>query len=349
MVTFRCYWRPKSDHTIGEWEDGAAFSEARGVAAIADGASSSFDAARWARELTRSFISNPPRTVDAEAFEAWTVAVAAAFEGLPAVAGADRVEPPDEVVGLRRGVVVEDEGRTGDSVGLRHGRPFAEPVLAVGQWGPARTTPRASAPVVSEQPPDLPSSAPGAGADTDAGTVPDAVSDAPEPQSATTAPWYVQEAAVRGSFATFLGLQFTETPDARRWRVMAVGDACCFHVRGSSMMAAFPVDDPDAFGSAPDLLSSQPFRGSHGGHRLQVLTGSLESGDTFYLATDAVAAWLLGRVRMDPTIWSSLRSLDHEGFAALVEDARRSGEMADDDATLMRAVVGPSGDLREAG
>lgn len=376
MVTFRCYWRPKSDHSIDEWEDGAAFSEARGVAAIADGASSSFDAARWARELTRSFIANPPRTVDPEAFEAWTTAVAASFEGAPteAVEGDAEEAPAGLVPGVptvdadryvagsapSAGAHPDAHGVLGGGEGLRHGRPAVEPVLAVGAWGPARAVPRVAGPVGPVDPVEeageggTAAGGPRGGAEVpDQEATPESAELAdqgdatragePEPASAP-APWYVEEAAVRGSFATFLGLQFTETVDSRRWRAMAVGDACFFQVRASTLVTAFPLEDSDAFGSAPDLLTSQPFGGSHGGHRLQVRTGSVETGDVFYLATDAVSEWLLARSRVDPDLWPALEVLDHEGFAALVDHARRSGEMADDDSTLLRAVVGPRGE-----
>jgi hypothetical protein len=279
VVTFRCYWQPKSDHRIDEWEDGAAYSEARGVAAVADGASSSFDAQSWARDLVTAFVAAPPRTVDVEAFEAWTASVAAAY----AAAGHDAEPVP---------------------------QPRVEVAAAAGPPGPAAE-------------PDRPGTA---GAE----------------HGATAAdPWYIAEAAARGAFATFVGLQFTETPDTRRWRALAVGDACCFHVRGGHLLDAFPVGSPDGFDSSPDLLSSTAFRGSHGGHRLVARTGDAETGDLLFLATDAMAAWALARAGDDPSVWASLAGLDHRGFAELVTACRATGEMEDDDVTLLRAVVGP--------
>lgn len=274
MVTFRCYWQPKSDHELHEWEDGAAYSDRRGVAAVADGASSSFDAQSWARGLVTSFVAAPPRTVDVEAFEAWIAEVAASYPGAA-------------------------DGRA----------PHADDAA-----GPA---------------------------DVDA--LADALGDGPGPAGAPPAPWYLSEAAVRGAFATFVGLQFTESADARRWRALAVGDACCFHVRGDVLLDAFPVDRPEGFDSSPDLLSSIAFRGSHGGHRLVARTGPAETGDVVYLATDAMAAWLLDRAVTDDALWPVLAAVDHRGFAALVERARARGEMEDDDVTLLRAVVGPPG------
>lgn len=378
MVTFRCYWRPKSDHDLHEWEDGAAYSEAREVAAIADGASSSFDAQRWAAELTRAFVADPPRTVDAEAFEQWAEVVAAGFEGRehtddrdrPDVTSPDRTgadgrvgdggsDHPDPTYGdpppVQFGRPVADPDAAG--VPLRHGQPVVDPVLAVGRWGPGPVAPRvgSSIPVSLDDPTAPATDAPQgdvteSAADAERGRavtqtegegdVRASATEVGDDAAATATPWYVQEAAARGSFATFLGLQFTETPDERRWRALAVGDACCFQVRGTELIEVFPLSDPDEFDSSPALLSSQVFRGSHGGHHLQVRTGSVQTGDVFYLATDAVAEWLLGRVRFEPDVWEGLADLDHEGFAALVEDARRAGEMGDDDSTLLRAVVG---------
>lgn len=54
------FWRPKSSHRSEEHEDGWAFDDARGIAALADGASSAFMSREWARLLAEAYVRQPP-------------------------------------------------------------------------------------------------------------------------------------------------------------------------------------------------------------------------------------------------------------------------------------------------
>ncbi|MCC5952328.1 MAG: protein phosphatase 2C domain-containing protein [Acidimicrobiia bacterium] len=242
-----CYWTPRSSASVHEWEDACGFDLAAGRAAVADGASSSFAAQRWARALVEAFLDEPPRTLDPEAFAEWVGAVAETWSG-----------------------TFDAEAIDGDE-------------------------------------------------------------------------WYVGEAAARGSFATFCGVQWNDLGDGEvRWRCFAVGDACLFHVRRGRLLVSFPHSHPDSFDDEPDLLSTNRYGTERGARHLRVVTGTARVGDQLLLASDALAAWVLRRAALVGDGWEVLGALDHQGFRWLVDTERARGAMADDDTTLVRWVVGAS-------
>jgi hypothetical protein len=67
----RVLWAPKDGNTDDEWEDGFAFDAGGGVAAVADGASQSIFARRWAETLTRRFVAGRPDLTDPAAAASW--------------------------------------------------------------------------------------------------------------------------------------------------------------------------------------------------------------------------------------------------------------------------------------
>ncbi|MEZ5383629.1 MAG: protein phosphatase 2C domain-containing protein [Microthrixaceae bacterium] len=77
----RAYWAPKAAAEEREWEDAAAYDEARGVAAVADGASSSYRAGRWSALLVEEFLKRPPQlSPDLSEFHRWVATVAEGFQ-----------------------------------------------------------------------------------------------------------------------------------------------------------------------------------------------------------------------------------------------------------------------------
>jgi hypothetical protein len=140
-------------------------------------------------------------------------------------------------------------------------------------------------------------------------------------ERAAEQPWYVQTKAAEGAFATALVLSVREDGT---WAAAGIGDCCLFHL-ASDRTQAWPADDPEAYTNRPALIPSR------GGDRIPVpdsTTGTWTPGDTFLLATDAVAAWLL---RVGPR---SVLAAD-VSFEAMVEDARDDGTLRNDDATLL--------------
>jgi hypothetical protein len=59
-LSARAFWLPKAGNTIAEYEDAFDFSIAARCFAVADGATDSAFAGRWARSLVRAFTTSPP-------------------------------------------------------------------------------------------------------------------------------------------------------------------------------------------------------------------------------------------------------------------------------------------------
>jgi hypothetical protein len=75
----RVLHHPKSSHAEVEWEDAAAYSERRGVAAVADGAATSYRAARWSAALVESFVAGEVSMTPA-GFSAWVTGLGERFQ-----------------------------------------------------------------------------------------------------------------------------------------------------------------------------------------------------------------------------------------------------------------------------
>jgi hypothetical protein len=156
-------------------------------------------------------------------------------------------------------------------------------------------------------------------------------------------PWYLEAKARRGSHATFAGLSIRETsePDsaspAGRWNVFAVGDSCVFHVRDGQLLQTGPMSSSQDFGNTPSLLSSR------GGIKLQrgapgftIQSGSWQAHDVFYLATDAMAQWMMSEHEAGNSPWELLRDQGVEAFQLAVMVLRGTDRLHNDDTTLLR-------------
>lgn len=136
-------------------------------------------------------------------------------------------------------------------------------------------------------------------------------------------PWYVEAGASEGAHASFLGI----TVEAGgTWRADGVGDVCLFHLRSARSLSIWPIDDPDAFSHRPILISSNP---SDRSPQIDRLEGTWLHGDAFILASDALSAWLM---RAGP---HALLDVAQPQFRLLVDVARRSGAMRNDDVTAL--------------
>lgn len=154
-------------------------------------------------------------------------------------------------------------------------------------------------------------------------------------------PWYLQARLHEGAHAAFLGLSIHNgaSPEAapRTWRALAIGDSCLFHVRAGELLQTGPVASSEDFDNNPFLLSSVA-RSLRDGARM--LAGTWEIGDSFYLATDALAAWMMAEHEAGRAPWQDLRSLGgQEAFAGFVEGLRDAGVLHNDDTTLLRIEV----------
>ena len=155
--------------------------------------------------------------------------------------------------------------------------------------------------------------------------------------------WYAQEQARRGAFAAIAGLTLN---DDASWSALAVGDCCVFHVRGDTLLTAFPLSDSAAFDNRPLLVGSRAE--SNAGLRtagaIRLMHGAWLPGDTFLLMSDALAAALLRRIEMYAC--SPLASLSFErsraGFRRWIHNMRAEQRMRNDDVSLLWLNPGPA-------
>jgi hypothetical protein len=153
--------------------------------------------------------------------------------------------------------------------------------------------------------------------------------------------WYEEPGLQRGAFATFLGLQLDHDGRHRRWEAVALGDSCVLHVPRNGSPKTFPMAPGDAFDVTPQLVCSRddPARAACFASRM---SGTFACEDQFVLMTDAVAAWCLAALDARSDEWQQLLEFDPyttEQFKHWVEVMRKSGQMRNDDVTVMRVTV----------
>ncbi len=155
-------------------------------------------------------------------------------------------------------------------------------------------------------------------------------------------PWYAEAKARDGSFATFVGLKLDLQPSPC-WRVLALGDSCFFHRHNGKLLKALPVSDAAQFTNAPRLVPSRPAQHEAAFAEVVTATGLLQTGDEFWLASDAMSAWLLRAwAASDPLaeeLEIYLRGHKTEELNALVAHQRQSGKLHNDDIALVCITV----------
>jgi len=150
--------------------------------------------------------------------------------------------------------------------------------------------------------------------------------------------YFVEEKAKMGAFATFLGLSFASRPGDRGvdWHAVAIGDSCLFHVRGGTLVKAFPVTHSSHFGNCPALLPSIPGKRPRPLDRFKWAWGACEASDLFFLATDAVAQWCLRSLEAGAPPWARLRDFkDGDDFRTWVGALREDRQMRNDDVSVL--------------
>jgi hypothetical protein len=145
-----------------------------------------------------------------------------------------------------------------------------------------------------------------------------------------------------GSFATVLSLALHGLDNYQpRWYAASLGDTILFHIRNDEYKLHFPPMSVDEFGRTPNGASTSPAELDRMCDQLQYTSGTLAPGDRLFVATDALAAWLIRRHDVDgPALWSRLSALDSDPvFAGMIDTHRGSGELDNDDVTLLRIEV----------
>lgn len=154
--------------------------------------------------------------------------------------------------------------------------------------------------------------------------------------------WFEEPGLEKGAHSTIIAVEFIDGRDeaSPSWRAVAVGDSCLFQVRNDRLHASFPTQDPDAFSYQPALLSSRGADDSIVSQYVALQSGTWQHDDSFYIVTDALAAWFLRSAQAGGRPWAPLRDLNTSDFdfdfEAWVNTQRDEGRMHDDDTTLVR-------------
>ena len=134
--------------------------------------------------------------------------------------------------------------------------------------------------------------------------------------------------------STFTGIEFNK--DNGVWEAMIMGDSCLFH-KSDSEFKSYLIENSANFTNHPEVFASFA-KDDHSDPTF--IRGNANPGDTFILATDALAKWILERKEvgeLDATL-DTLKEVDEqEQFDRFVRKARHDEaiRLVNDDVTLM--------------
>ena len=169
-------------------------------------------------------------------------------------------------------------------------------------------------------------------------------------------PWYLEKKIKNGAHAAFMGLLIRDRTYhgngngsgkkvSRPWRGTAVGDSCIFQVRDDELIDVGPVKKSELFDNSPYLIATKAKEliRPRSIHHVSMMTGIWEPGDVFYLATDAMAQWLLAELEAGRPPWEPLRDLcaddDTTLYGRLIDELRTNHGLHNDDTTLLQVEV----------
>ena len=147
--------------------------------------------------------------------------------------------------------------------------------------------------------------------------------------------WLESAARARGSWSTALAVRFEA--GGRRVSAAAVGDTVLFLLDGCRPAASFPLDDPGAFGSTPDLVAENGTE-SPGFSRAEFSLAGLRR-PRVALLTDALAARALSEPESGRAgLWAFLLGAPEAAFRAWARVETEAGRLRRDDLSLLAAV-----------
>jgi len=153
--------------------------------------------------------------------------------------------------------------------------------------------------------------------------------------------WYEEPGLIAGAFASLLCLNLhNENDHNSNWDAIALGDSCLFQVRDNELITSFPIANSSQFDSRPYLLSSNPTNNTHVSKHVKRLSGQWQKNDSFFLMTDALAAWFLKQVEDGETPWISILDSGTTNYVQplgeLVKYLRERGAIRNDDVSVIR-------------
>ncbi|HET8887797.1 MAG TPA: protein phosphatase 2C domain-containing protein [Candidatus Angelobacter sp.] len=170
-------------------------------------------------------------------------------------------------------------------------------------------------------------------------------------------PWYAEQKLESGTYATLLGLTMhdaSQNSSAGEWHAIASGDTCLIQMRGDRVITTFPITSSEEFTNQPILLSTNLDANINALKAMCKTSGHWEPGDTFYVMTDALAAWFFREFEVGCSPWRILRDLSAEPsqndrsdkrFAPLrlfrdwIHELRADSALKNDDVTLYRIEI----------
>ena len=147
--------------------------------------------------------------------------------------------------------------------------------------------------------------------------------------------WLEDAARARGSWSTALAVRFEG--GGRSVRAAAVGDTVMFLLDGCRPLASFPLDDPGAFGSTPDLVPE------NGEAKVEFAEAEFSLAGLrrprVALLTDALAARALSEPEAGRNaLWAFLLGAPPSAFRAWAQAETAAGRLRRDDLSLLAAV-----------
>ena len=156
--------------------------------------------------------------------------------------------------------------------------------------------------------------------------------------------WYEEPGLKSGAFASLLCLKLSKKNDHEgHWDAIALGDSCLFQIRDNELITSFPIAASGEFDNSPYLLSSNPANNTQVLNKVKRLSGQWQKNDSFFLMTDALAAWFLKQAEDGETPWISILDSSAANYlqplAELVMYLRERGTIRNDDVSVIRLDV----------
>ncbi len=150
-------------------------------------------------------------------------------------------------------------------------------------------------------------------------------------------PWYLKNKSVSGSYTTLVGLQLSNSGGHYNYSSFAIGDSVLFQWEGANDYSSYPLTSPEEFNNTPNLVWSgkgypMPVEFKLSAPRIETYKGRLSSGGAIFMATDAVAKWLMEYERFAEVSELIDSSFEMTQLFTREINAKR---MRNDDATLV--------------
>ncbi len=168
-----------------------------------------------------------------------------------------------------------------------------------------------------------------------------------EPIDAGSLAWHQRPKLQAGASSTLLCvmLDYADGTDPEatgpiRLYAFSIGDCCLFHVRDDTVLRVFPIEDSQLFAGDPEAITSVT-RKPDPPLRFDTLDDHCRGDDLIVLASDALAAWALGRLEGgDSPNWEAQWDMSPEAWAGMILELRRTQQIRYDDSTVVMLRVG---------